>query len=29
MLYGHLIFRELNDFKDIDIQVIPKTDERI
>ena len=25
---GHLIFRELNDFKDIDIQVIPKTDER-
>ena len=25
---GHLIFRELNNFKDIDIQVIPKTDER-
>ena len=25
---GHLIFRELNIFKDIDIQVIPKTDER-
>ena len=25
---GHLIFRELNDFKDIDIQVIPKTNER-
>ena len=24
----HLIFRELNNFKDIDIQVIPKTDER-
>ena len=24
----HLIFRELNSFKDIDIQVIPKTDER-
>ena len=26
--YGHLIFRELNNFKDIDIQVSPKTDER-
>ena len=26
--HGHLIFRKLNDFKDIDIQVIPKTDER-
>ena len=25
---GHLIFRELNNFKDIDIQVIPKTNER-
>ena len=25
---GHLIFRELNSFKDIDIQVTPKTDER-
>ena len=25
---GHLIFRELNSFKDIDVQVIPKTDER-
>ena len=25
---GHLIFRGLNDFKDIDIQVIPKTDDR-
>ena len=25
---GHLIFRELNNFKDIDIQVIPKSDER-
>ena len=25
---GHLIFRELNSFKDIDIQVIPKSDER-
>ena len=25
---GHLIFRELNNFKDIDVQVIPKTDER-
>ena len=25
---GHLTFRELNSFKDIDIQVIPKTDER-
>ena len=25
---GHLIFRELNNFKDIDIQVIPKTDKR-
>ena len=25
---GHLIFRELNSFKDIDIQVIPKTNER-
>ena len=25
---GHLIFRELNNFKDIDIQIIPKTDER-
>ena len=25
---GYLIFRELNNFKDIDIQVIPKTDER-
>ena len=24
----HLIFRELNNFKDIDIQVIPKTNER-
>ena len=26
--YGHLIFRELYNFKDIDIQVSPKTDER-
>ena len=26
--HGHLIFGKLNDFKDIDIQVIPKTDER-
>ena len=25
---SHLIFRELNNFKDIDIQVIPKTNER-
>ena len=25
---GHLIFRELNNFKDIDVQVIPKTDKR-
>ena len=25
---GHLIFRELNDFKDIDIQVIPKSNEK-
>ena len=25
---GHLIFRELNNFKDIDIQVIPKTNEK-
>ena len=25
---GHLIFRQLNNFKDIDIQVIPKTNER-
>ena len=25
---GHLVFRELNNFKDIDIQVIPKTNER-
>ena len=25
---GHLIFRELNDFKDINIQVIPKANER-
>ena len=25
---GHLIFRELNNFKDVDVQVIPKTDER-
>ena len=25
---GHLIFRELNNFKDIDIQVISKTDGR-
>ena len=25
---GHLIFRKLNNFKDIDIQVIPKTDEK-
>ena len=25
---GHLIFRELNNFKDIDIHVIPKTNER-
>ena len=25
---GHLIFRELNNFKNIDIQVIPKTNER-
>ena len=25
---GNLIFRELNNFKDIDIQVIPKTNER-
>ena len=25
---GHLIFRELNSFKDIDVQVIPKTNER-
>ena len=25
---GHLIFRELNNFKDVDIQVFPKTDER-
>ena len=25
---GHLIIRELNNFKDVDIQVIPKTDER-
>ena len=25
---GHLIFRELNNFKDIDIQVIPRTNER-
>ena len=25
---GHLIFTELNNFKDIDIQVIPKTNER-
>ena len=25
---GHLVFRELNNFKDIDIQVSPKTDER-
>ena len=25
---GHSIFRELNNFKDIDIQVIPKTNER-
>ena len=26
--HGHLIFRELNNFKYIDIQVIPKTNER-
>ena len=25
---GHLIFRELNNFEDIDVQVIPKTDKR-
>ena len=25
---GHLIFRELNNFKEIDIQVIPKTNQR-
>ena len=25
---GHLIFRELNNFKDIDIQVIPKSNEK-
>ena len=25
---GHLIFRQLNNFKDIGIQVIPKTNER-
>ena len=25
---GHLIFRELNKFKDIDIQVIPKSSEK-
>ena len=25
---GHLIFRELNNFKDIDIQVIPKSSEK-
>ena len=25
---GHLVFRELNNFKDIDIQIIPKTNER-
>ena len=25
---GYVIFRELNNFKDIDIQVIPKTNER-
>ena len=25
---GHLIFRELNSFKDIDIHLIPKPDER-
>ena len=25
---GHLIFRELNSFKDIEVQVIPKTNER-
>ena len=25
---GHLIFRELNSFKDVDVQVIPKTNER-
>ena len=25
---GHLIFTQLNNFKDIDIQVIPKTNER-
>ena len=25
---GHLIFRELNNFKNIDVQVIPRTDER-
>ena len=25
---GHLIFRQLNNFKDIDIQAIPKTNER-
>ena len=25
---GHLIFREFNNFKNIDIQVIPKTNER-
>ena len=25
---GHLIFRELNNFKDIDIQVVSRTDER-
>ena len=26
--YGHLIFRKLNNFKNINIQVIPKTNER-